>query len=234
MNLKPNSARTAVVIAAAVVLAASIAGFFAFGGGDSVSTASQNTGSELVTETTAPDAASDESADEVAIPSNEPVVDQTTDADGSTEGTQALANTSTTAAGGSTTTLADTAAETTTTITFTSSPPVQEGEKRGCPEGLILVGSNGTEPICQQPGAGCPDGYGVIGGVDGSLLCKGAAGDVLRVAPDGTVTIDTSVPFDGPVCQITDSDGKVLELTLAQDEAECLARGGEYFPNGID
>jgi hypothetical protein len=73
----------------------------------------------------------------------------------------------------------------------------------------------------------------VIGGVDGVLLCKGVEGDVLRVQSDGTVTLDTSVPFNGPVCQKTDAEGNVLELTLAIDEPTCLARGGQYLPEGV-
>lgn len=116
---------------------------------------------------------------------------------------------------------------------FTSSPP-PTGEKKGCPEGMVLVGSNGEEPICEQPGSGCPDPYNrLIGGVDGAALCQDDQGNVVRVYPDGTVTPDTSVPFNGPVCRRTDADGNIVELSLGDDQATCEARGGEYLPNGL-
>ena len=116
---------------------------------------------------------------------------------------------------------------------FTSSPP-PTGEKKGCPEGMVLVGSNGEEPICEQPGSGCPDPYNrLIGGVDGAALCQDDQGNVVRVYPDGTVTPDTSVPFNGPVCRRTDADGNIVELSLGDDKATCEARGGEYLPNGL-
>lgn len=119
-----------------------------------------------------------------------------------------------------------------TTATFTSSPPPAE-DKVGCPEGLILVGSNGEEPICSTPGSGCPDGYGLIGGVDGAALCQGDDGSILRVYPDGTITPDTSVPFNGPVCRRLDDAGNLVELGLATSQADCESRGGEYLPDGL-
>ena len=110
---------------------------------------------------------------------------------------------------------------------------MDEEDKRGCPEGLILVGSNGSEPICQEPGAGCPDGYTIIGSESGTLICRGdEVGDRLRVAPDGSVTIDTSAPFPGPMCLVTDSEGDVVELTPAVSEEACADRGGEYLEAG--
>ncbi len=127
----------------------------------------------------------------------------------------------------------DAAGDTTaTTGTFTSSPPPAE-DKVGCPEGLILVGSNGEEPICSTPGSGCPDGYGLIGGVDGAALCQGDDGSILRVYPDGTVTPDTSVPFNGPVCRRLDDAGNLVELGLATSQTDCESRGGEYLPDGL-
>lgn len=116
---------------------------------------------------------------------------------------------------------------------FTSSPP-PTGEKKGCPEGMVLVGSNGEEPICEEPGGGCPDPYNrLIGGVDGAALCQDDGGNVVRVYPDGTVTPDTSVPFNGPVCRRTDENGNIVELSLAVDQATCEERGGEYLPDGL-
>ncbi|MCP3938410.1 MAG: hypothetical protein GY708_23935 [Actinomycetia bacterium] len=120
----------------------------------------------------------------------------------------------------------------TTDTSFTSSPP-PTGEKKGCPEGLVLVGSNGEEPICQEPGGGCPEAHRLIGAVDGAALCQDDQGNVLRVYPDGTVTSDTSVAYNGPVCRRTDAEGNILELSLAVDQQTCEERGGEYLPNGL-
>lgn len=224
--------RLAIVIGAVVVVAASIVGFMA-GGGDADTT---ETDAAAASTTAAPDGSGD-GVDDVDLPvTGDRATGPTTSSSG-TASTTAASGPATTAGGTATTAAGSTptsADSTATTITFSSSPPATEGEKRGCPEGLVLVGSNGTEPICQTPGAGCPDSYAVIGGVDGALLCKGEAGDVLRIHPDGTVTIDEAIGFDGPVCQRTDSQGRVIELTLAVDEADCTARGGQFFPDGLD
>ena len=231
MNLQTDRTRLAIIGGAILVLIASIIGFMTAGGDDTTSTTPGASDSATITT-----AAANGDGSDVELPVTGAATAST---DAATASTNATASTEgaagdTTAATESATASTDATAETTaSSITFSSSPPVSEGEKRGCAEGLILVGSNGTEPICQAPGAGCPDNYSVIGGVDGALLCKGIEGDVLRVQPDGSVTLDTSVPFNGPVCQKTDADGNILELTLAASEQDCLDRGGEYFPNGI-
>ncbi len=230
MNVEMDRTRLAIIIGAVVVLMASIVGFLAVGGDDSPTTTSGEAGATATT-----GAEGETSADgDIQLPVVDPVtgdtVTVTSGGSGSVATTRGTTQSSGSAAGSATTV---TSSGTPTTITFSSSPPVTEGERRGCPDGLILVGSNGTEPICQQAGAGCPDTYAVIGGVDGALLCKGPDGDVLRVQPDGTVTIDNAIGLDGPVCQRTDSQGRVIELTLAVDEADCVERGGEFFPDGI-
>ncbi|NOX29671.1 MAG: hypothetical protein GXP35_06445 [Actinobacteria bacterium] len=119
-----------------------------------------------------------------------------------------------------------------TVATFTSSPP-NDGEKVGCPDGLILVGSNGEEPICSSPGQGCPDNYILIGGEDGAALCQNDEGLILRVYPDGTITPDTSVPFNGPVCRRLDENGLLVEFGLAASQEDCESRGGESLPDGL-
>jgi len=232
MNLQTDRTRLVIIGGAALVLVASVIGFMSAGGDDTTSTSPGDT--NAASATTA--ASSGEGAD-VELPVTGEAADTTEGATGSTNAavtSEATPGATTASTGAATPSTEAAAATTASSITFSSSPAVSEGEKRGCAEGLILVGSNGTEPICQAPGAGCPDNYSVIGGVDGALLCKGIEGDVLRVQPDGTVTLDTSVPFNGPVCQKSDANGNILELTLAVSESDCLARGGEYFPNGLD
>jgi len=222
MIFEMGKSRLAVIAGASVVLVASIIGFFVFGDAGADQTAPSTTAAASITVVDA------DSAD-ISIPTtvlNSEIRDNTTvPTEESSTPTQASAAEATTSTSGS-------SESTGSSVTFTSSPTV-EGEKVGCAEGLVLVGSNGTEPICEPPGQGCPEGYGVIGGVDGALLCKGPAGDVVRVLADGSVTIDTSVPFNGPVCQISDDNGNVVELTLAVDEDTCTSRGGEYFPDGL-
>ena len=121
---------------------------------------------------------------------------------------------------------------TTTTAVFTSSPPASE-DKVGCPEGTVLVGSNGEEPICSEPASGCPEGYRLIGGDNGQALCQDDEGNILRVSVDGTITPDTSVPFNGPVCRRLDADGNLVGIGLATSQQECEASGGEYLPDGL-
>ncbi len=156
-------------------------------------------------------------------------VPTTTTADGS-DSSAALATTES----GSDTLGADTTGpdQTDTSSTFTSSPP-NDGEKIGCPDGLILVGSNGEEPICSAPGQGCPDSYILIGGEDGAALCQNDEGLILRVYPDGTITPDTAVPFNGPVCRRLDENGLLVEFGLAASQEDCESRGGEYLPDGL-
>jgi len=219
MSSQSDRTRLAIIGGATLALIASIIGFMTAGGDETTDATPGQSDSAAVTTVVA-----NAEGGDVELP-------VTGEATGSSEATSEGSSGTTEATANSTD---DSAATTASSITFSSSPAVSEGDKRGCEEGLILVGSNGTEPICQAPGAGCPDNYGVIGGVDGALLCKGPEGDVLRIQPDGTVTVDSSISFNGPVCQKSDANGNVLELTLAVSEEDCLARDGQYFPNGLD
>jgi len=213
--------RLAVIAGATFVLIASVVGFFVLGNAGAEQSAPSTTAAASIT-------VADGDTANISVPTtvlNNSIADNSTEPTPTAGVTAGASETTATTASGASGTTASSA-------TFTSSPTA-EGDKVGCGEGLVLVGSNGNEPICQPPGQGCPEGYGVIGGVDNALLCKGPAGDVLRVQADGSVTIDTSVPFNGPICQISDDSGNVVELTLAVDEAACTNRGGEYFPDGL-
>jgi len=219
MIFEMGKSRLAVVAGASAVLVASIIGFFVLGDAGAEQTAPTSTAAASITVV-------DGDTADISVPGAE----LNSEIDPAATVTQQQGSTATQApAVGPTTSRLD---STESSVTLTSSSTVQ-GEKVGCADGLVLVGSNGTEPICQPPGQGCPEGYGIIGGVDNALLCKGPTGDVLRVQADGSVTIDTSVPFKGPVCQISDANGNVVELTLAADEDTCTDRGGEYFPDGL-
>lgn len=222
MSIEMGKSRLAVIGGASVVLVASIVGFFVFGDAGAEQTASSTTAAASITIV-------DGDTAEISVPTT--VLSSEIAADTATQSQEATTSTVASTGEQAPSTTAP-SQSTESSVTFTSSPTV-EGEKVGCAEGLVLVGSNGTEPICQPPGQGCPEGYGVIGGVDGALLCKGQAGDVVRVQADGSVTVDTSVPFNGPICQVSDTEGNVVELTLAVDEETCTDRGGEYFPDGL-
>ena len=216
MRFEMDRTRLTVIVAASLVLVVSIVGLIGIGNADTNETSSQTTAAATITSLTGDPI-------EISVPTTDVADGGATSATTVPSATQPASPIVTAARSDAT---ADTA-------TLATSSPTVAGEKRGCAEGLVLVGSNGTEPICQQPGAGCPDGYGVIGGVNGALLCKGPAGDVLRIQPDGTVTIDTSVPFNGPVCIRSNAEGVVVELTVAISEQECLDRGGVYHPDGL-
>jgi len=222
MIFEMGKSRFAVIAGATAVLVASIVGFFVFGDAGAEQTAPATTAAASITVV-------DGDTADISVPRTE--LTSEIDPAATAPQQQGSAATQASAAEAANSTAAP-LESTESSVTLTSSPTV-EGEKVGCAEGLVLVGSNGTEPICQPPGQGCPEGYGVIGGVDNALLCKGPAGDVLRVQADGSVTVDTSVPFNGPVCQVSDANGNVVELTLAADEETCTGRGGEYFPDGL-
>ena len=219
-----------------VLLALGVALIFlsACGGGDDSSLATPET-------TAAPsDAPAETTAVSVEVPTAEEGETETTPTSGDTTGSADEDPASTDASDTTESTDAETGEDTDTTdddsvdttAVFTSSPPPSD-EKVGCPEGLILVGSGGTEPICSQPGAGCPEGYRLIGGDNGAALCQDDDGSVLRVSPDGTISPDTAVPFNGPVCRRVDADGNLVGIGLATSQEECEASGGEYLPDGI-